>query len=307
MSGVRPFNQSLRYSFQSAKTVRVKHVTFCESASSSLINEVFVPDQIDSCRALVQKFSSYGNVRLCGEQGNSVIPPIAGMSLPLKLPINNGGGAGENLLNMPFAPYDANPGATVRTNGVQSTKYNVWWTWASHYTAMYTGVHGSTRVKVSEYSNNQVTPRLSRVVVGAGPPDIAGTMNNLASTIAANAGSNYGWLFGLLSSLFFNGDVQLTGELGMVEALVPYNSPFKFVAPDYFNSDTVQVGSDGLNPRSTAGGFYLGFNTVSSDVAVANGNNYYQVMVAGGPDFAGVFFRRTPRVVTLLPPTALPP
>lgn len=299
--GQRPFNQAIRYSFQSAKTVRVRNVSFCEASSPTLINEVFVPDQIDSCRALVQKFSGYGMANIYGEKAGTNTSPVFGMSLPLKLPIRNS--SVENEQNAPFAPKTATFPYTFRLNNVLDNKFNVLWTWSAHYTSMFTGVRGSTRIKVSEFEQSNIAnTRLSRLIIGSAPPDISSQMYYIAASVAGTAGATYDWFYGLFANLMFNGDIQLTGELGMVEALIPYNSPFKFVAPDWFNADTSSVGASGSFPRGSSGGVIMGFNSLPDDTPIAGTGTALQVFVAGGPDFAGVFFRRTPRIVFIAPP-----
>lgn len=200
------------------------------TVSSPPLDSVYFGETFESVRALVQRFSQIGYVRIANvtDDGGGDISGFFGVTYP---PVKNVRGTVLGVGNSGnFIP-----------RGVQAPRYegssyiSTSWTWVGHYLPMYTGYRGGHRVKVIQCpSVSGPTANSNNLLAVAVPAPSAKFLTDECSTnnnLLTHFGPNTGNLFTDCSPLPLN-----KTDVG-IEYTVPYYSPFRYGPTRLTNGD----------------------------------------------------------------------
>lgn len=257
-------------------SVNEDKVHFAKAEAAYPVIEIHYGENVESCRALTQKFSFAGRAVLNSYQvGGTIAPSYAMMGFP-------------PVASAPRTTY-GNFFPPICNSGASSGLADRPWTWYSHYTMPFTGVAGSSRVKILPLYSDNSLPQINFTVVT--PKAAIALANKIPANGQAIEFFPYPSPFphvylGALSGRFV--------ESGGVEVTVPYYGPYKYcsVAGKDMNPQPFTA-TYGTDKRSSA---YL---LIVPTVGCMNtaGAAELTAYVASGPDISVPAFRRIPGVV----------
>lgn len=297
----RPISECINFTYEGKDDGSVDQAFHHFSKGPSYpISALLFGEEVKSARALVQKFAPYvaigvnpSKAEAVGAIGNFVCLPLP----PLGPKYDH---AFDQISCVPPSSIVTSTYYRYPNDDSPYPSSNPSWTWQAHYSMLFTGVRGSTRVKIfprkldTSVSGTTASDIASFGVLGLNDQGAVMYINSLHENSEGKmyepAGDNFGIIHYDIPMISVN--------TGAGELTIPYYSPYKFVNPrtmDY-NPGPGNIFSVGTPNALTASGLYC-YVRPRLDVAYSAAlERQYDVHVAASSDYTAVQFRRVPKI-----------